>query len=280
MASSVKTTNSLIMTDSLDEQGERQYARTEPRPASTGPSRRFILLFGGLLVAILVPTFISFGMWQWNKAAAKEARQTLLDTRSHEPAVQLSAAPADAEALRFRQVSVRGVYEPQHQILIDNRVHQERAGYHVVTPLRIEGPAGSEMRVLVNRGWISANGTREMPAVETPTGPVELLATAVLPGTRFFTLAPEPSRAADAGWQMVWQNLDLDRYRKSVSFPLQPVVLQLDPQSSGGGFVRDWPRPDERIERHIGYAWQWFGFAVATVGIWLFFLVRPWFSRK
>ena len=278
MASSMKTTNSLIMTDARSEQVGDQYARADLRPASvsegSGTSRRFVVFLGGALVAILVPTFVSFGMWQWNKAAAKEARQTLLDTRASESPVQLSAQTADAESLRFRRITVRGHYEPQHQILIDNRVHQERAGYHVITPLRIDG---SEMRVLVNRGWISANGTRHIPSVETPTAAVELQATAIVPGTRFFTLAPEP---AGSGWQPVWQNLDLARYRQVVDFPLQPVVLQLDPQSSGGGFVRDWPRPDERIERHIGYAWQWFGFAAATIGIWLYFLFRPRTSRR
>ncbi|HEX5803074.1 MAG TPA: hypothetical protein VFY24_08610, partial [Azospira sp.] len=71
------------------------------------------------------------------------------------------------------------------------------------------------------------------------------------------------------------------RYRQAVDFPLQPIVLQLDPASAGGGgFVRDWPRPDERIERHVGYAWQWYGFAAATLGIWLFFLLRPWWARR
>lgn len=267
------------MTDNRDEQGSLQYARPDVRPASAAPSRRFVLFFGGTLVAILVPTFFSFGMWQWNKAAAKEARQVLLDTRSAQAPVQLSSAPVNAEALRFSRVTVRGVYEPQYQILIDNRVHQERAGYHVITPLRIEsqdGAKGSDMRVLVNRGWISAHSSRQMPTVETPAGTIELQATAIVPGTRFFTLAPEP---ASSGWQAVWQNLDLARYKQSVPFAVQPVVLQLDPESAGGGFVRDWPRPDERIERHIGYAWQWFGFAAASIGIWLYFLFRPRTSR-
>jgi surfeit locus 1 family protein len=274
------------MMDARDEQVGHQYARADIDPASaagstaewrgadTEPSRRFVIFIGGALVAILVPTFISFGMWQWNKAAAKETRQALLDTREKEPPVLLSAQAVDAESMRFRRVSVRGHYEPGHQILIDNRVHQQHAGYHVITPLRIDG---SEMRVLVNRGWISANASRQIPQVPTPTETVELQATAVMPGTRFFTLAPEPAGNA---WQPVWQNLDFARYRQAVDFPLQPVVLQLDPESAGGGFIRDWPRPDERIERHVGYAWQWFGFAAATVGIWLYFLLRPRFSRK
>lgn len=243
-------------------------------------SRRFVVFGGGLLVAVLVPLFVSLGQWQWHKAAVKEARQALLDARAAEAPVQLAATPVDAETMRFRRVVVRGTFETSKQILIDNRIHHEQAGYHVVTPLRIEGSEGSEgneLRVLVNRGWVAAGPSRAvLPEIATPQGPVELLATAVVPGTRFFTLGAAP---AGNEWQVVWQNLDLARYRTQVDFPLQPIVLELDP-ASPAGFAREWPRPDERIERHIGYAWQWFGFAAATVLIWLFYLIRPWLPPR
>jgi len=49
--------------------------------------------------------------------------------------------------------------------------------------------------------------------------------------------------------------------------------VQLDP-GAPGGYVREWPRPDERAERHRSYALQWFGFALASVAIWGYFLVR------
>ncbi len=255
-------------------------------PAGTAPSRRFVVFGGGALVALLVPLFVALGQWQWEKAATKTARQALLDARAAEAPVRLSAAPVDAEAMRYRRVVVRGVYEPERQILIDNRVHRERAGYHVLTPLRIDGgDAGGHsisLRVLVNRGWVPAAAEHHrLPAIATPAGTVELQATAVVPGTRFFTLGETP---ATVDWHdpaaRVWPNLDLARYRQAVDFPLQPVILELDPNSAGGGFVRDWPRPDARSERHVGYAWQWFGFAATTLGIWLFFLLRPWLHRR
>jgi surfeit locus 1 family protein len=254
-----------------------EHASTGEVPASTA-SRRFVIFGGGLLVAVLVPLFVSLGNWQWNKAAVKASRQALLDARAADAPIRLAATPVDTESLRYRRVTVRGTFEPQRQILIDNRVHHDQAGYHVVTPLRIEGTTGQEaLRVLVNRGWVPAGPSRAtLPEITTPDGSVELLATAVVPGTRFFTLGAEP---AGAEWQTVWQNLDLARYRTRVDFPLQPIVLELDP-ASPAGFVREWPRPDERIERHVGYAWQWYGFAAASVGIWLFFLLRPYFGRK
>jgi surfeit locus 1 family protein len=52
-----------------------------------------------------------------------------------------------------------------------------------------------------------------------------------------------------------------------------PVVVRLDPEAPGG-YVRDWPKPAERIATHIGYAYQWFGFAVATLCIYLYVSFR------
>jgi surfeit locus 1 family protein len=43
----------------------------------------------------------------------------------------------------------------------------------------------------------------------------------------------------------------------------------MSPQSSGG-FVRNWVRPDDRILTHLSYAYQWFGFAFATLAIYIF----------
>ena len=220
-----------------------------------------------LLVLLLVPLFISFGQWQWNKANVKESRQALRDERNAEPAVQVPSSPADPESLRYRQVVARGTYEPAFQILVDDRIHRERAGYHVLTPLRLEG---SEMRVLVNRGWVPALADHShWPQVETPTGVHEVTGMAVVPGTRYLALGPDSPSVDSSGWQVVWQNLDLVRYQKLINFPLQPMVIELAPTSLAGGFAREWPRPDEKIERHIGYAFQWWGFAVATIIIWL-----------
>jgi surfeit locus 1 family protein len=261
------------MADSSE--GSADYARSDGAQATVPSETRLPLpplrfrprLLPTLVALVLIPLFVAFGQWQWNKASAKEGLQTLFDARSAEPAVQLPSAPADPQLLRYRQVLVRGSYEPEYQILIDNRVHHELAGYHVLTPLRLEG---SEMRVLVNRGWVPALADHSRwPQVATPVGVLEVAGMAIVPGTRYLTLAPEAPAGASTSWQAVWQNLDLARYAREVPFPLQPVVIQLSPDSSAGGFAREWPRPDERIERHLGYALQWWGFAVATVIIWL-----------
>lgn len=215
-----------------------------------------------------MPLFIAAGQWQWNKAAAKASLQAELEARGADAALSMPTTRVDAESLRYRRLVARGHFEAQYQILIDNRTYRGQAGYHVITPLRLEG---SEMRVLVNRGWIPLQGDRgTLPTIDTPTGPVEVSGTAIVPRTSFFTLGKGETEAAHG----VWQNLDLARYGEAVSFPIKSVVLQLDADSPAGGFVREWPRPDDRRQTNLGYALQWWSFAATTVVLWLFLNFR------
>ncbi len=205
---------------------------------------------------------IALGNWQYAKFERKEAAQAQLDRRAADAPITLGGVLVEPEALRARPVVVRGRFEGGRQFLVDNRIHREQAGYHVITPLQIEG---SEMRVLVNRGWVPALARHsDVPAVATPDGTLELHGVAAVPGSRFFTLGSE----ADSGWQPVWQNLDLARFARLAGYPVQPVVLQLAADAPAG-FVRAWPRPDDRKERHLSYALQWYGFAASAVLIWL-----------
>lgn len=224
-----------------------------------------------LLAAALIAVFVALGQWQLGKARVKESAQARLDGQRSEPAVAMpTSLVAEPETLHLRPVLARGEYDAAGQILIDNRVLHERAGFHVLTPLRI---ASSETRVLVNRGWIPAPADRrQIPTVAVPSGPLLVEGTAVIPSRRIFALAPD---TAVPGGDAIWQNLDLDRYRGAVAHAVQPLVIELSPASPAGGFDRDWPRLDQRHERHRSYALQWFGFALATFGIWLWFALFP-----
>ncbi len=257
--------------------GGVDYAR--PSTADTGASaasgtqsRRSFrpALWPTLAAALLIALFLAAGNWQWNKAALKAERQQQLDSRGAQSSLAIPPTLVAPETLSYRKVVAQGYYEPQFQILIDNRTHNGQAGYHVVTPLRIEG---SDIRLLVNRGWIPAPGDRQqVPLIETPAGIVQLGGMAIVPPALFFSLG-SASENGNQEWQSIWQNLDLERYGKAVDFPIQPVVLQFDPQGAvgdaGGGFVREWRRPDERRFVNVGYALQWWAFAATTFALWL-----------
>jgi surfeit locus 1 family protein len=67
--------------------------------------------------------------------------------------------------------------------------------------------------------------------------------------------------------------MEMTRYAAAVPFPVQPVVVLLDPDSAGG-FTRDWSRLDAGISVHQGYAFQWFMLAAALASIYLFMSLR------
>ena len=250
---------------------EPALAPAAPAAAATSPARMHFRpgLWPTLLLLALLPLFLSLADWQWQKAERKSGAQSRRDQRGSEPPVSLPARRiADAADWQFRQVAARGEFLAAGQILLDNQVRHGSVGVSVLTPLRLEG--GSTV-VLVDRGWLPLAGDRSaMPHPEVPAGTVSLVGTAILPADRFFRLGAE---TAAAGKDAVWQHLDLARYRELSNLSLQPLILRLSPDSAHG-FLREWPRPDDRHERHRSYALQWLGFAIAAVMIWLWNALR------
>ncbi len=224
-----------------------------------------------LATLMVLPLLMSLGLWQANKAEQKQAMQDVYDKRGKSELAQIGTEPITVESVRFSRVKARGYYEPAYQIMIDNQISKGRAGYHVITPLHI---SGSNMRVLVNRGWVAVGADRNiLPVIDIPQGEVEVTGYAHDPSGKYLELGtPEIKQES---WQIVWQNLNIKRYTEAVSFPMHPIIILLDPASlsdttsSAGGFVRDWPRPDSRIDVHRGYAIQWYLLSIALLVIYL-----------
>lgn len=199
---------------------------------------------------------VALGLWQTRRAAEKESLQAMLDRRTAEPPLMLPPAPPAWDAVAMRRVSARGEYADRFGILLDNKVYRGRVGYQVVTPLRI---AGSNLHVLVNRGWIAAGRTRDdLPQVPVMAGPQTVEGIAVVPAEHVYELGSDSPRSA------VWQHLVLERYRAWSGLELAPFVLQ-QTSDVGDGLVREWDRPDTGADRHRSYALQWFSFAALAV---------------
>lgn len=215
-----------------------------------------------LAMAVAVGLCLALGIWQLQRAEAKRQQAAELTAQALLPAYALGALEASAEPLRYRRLSATGTFEASGQILIENRHYGGRTGYHVITPLRIDG---GDVRVLVNRGWIPADARGQATPAPVPDGPVMVNGEAHIPAPPAIALAG-PADAAT--WGERWPYLTLDLYRTRVNYPVQPVVILMDP-ADAGGFVRSWPREMPKEGMHLGYAVQWFAFAAIAVVIWL-----------
>lgn len=222
-----------------------------------------------LAALVLVGAFCGLGIWQLYRADVKRELQAEYDRRATQAPLRVGAEVQPVEALQFYRVEARGVYDVGYQVLLDNRVHQGVVGYHVLTPLRIDG---ADTRVLVNRGWVPLGGDRaRLPVIDPPAGSVSVSGIATVPRDGLSLGAPPPLARERP---TVWAQLDLAQYARAVPFAVQPVVILLDPQSTAGGYARHWARLDAGIAVHQGYAFQWFALAAAVLVIYVVLTVR------
>ena len=216
-----------------------------------------------LLLAVPIPLFVGLGLWQLDRAEQKRDQARLLSERARLPALEILAPVMDAQALRFRKLRAQGVFEADGQILIENRRHGNRSGFHVITPLRL---AGADMRVLVNRGWIPASPDGSPTPAPVPDGQVTVTGESHIPFPP--ALALHGGEDAAKEWGIRWPYLTVELYTAASGKPVQPVVILQGPEDAGG-FVRSWPREMPKEGMHIGYALQWFAFALIALVLWL-----------
>ena len=222
-------------------------------------SRRILRPLPLLAIAVILALLVALGVWQLRRAAQKQEMFNEFTARAQGPTIQVLTEPLGLEQA-WSRAQVSGQYTDHGQFLLDNRTHQGQPGFYVLTPFRIDA---SEVRILVNRGWIPLLRSRtELPEPPVPSDLREISGQLVAPMPAF-TLERE-SPVFDAPLR---QNLDLAFLAATAPFALHPYVLRLDADMPDG-FVRQWPVPDrQRVHRHHAYAAQWFGLALVFVGV-------------
>ena len=208
---------------------------------------------------------VNLGNWQLSRAEEKDDRQAKLNQLSQKPQISIPTSLIKLENYQFRKVEVHGTYIPSHTIYLDNKINRGRAGYQIITPVKLDE---SSMHVLINRGWIAAGRTRsDLPEVLTPSGKVTVSGIAESPTIRTLELSTETVSGK------VWENLHLDRYREETGLKLQPLVI-LQENEVKDGLLRAWTRPDSGSSRNLGYAFQWFAMALAIIILYLVLNVK------
>jgi cytochrome oxidase assembly protein ShyY1 len=224
-------------------------------------SVRRTAVFGWMLALLVIALFTRLGFWQ---LARMHEKQAMLDA-AHAVVRQRHALPmsAAADVPRSRDYdwsAGSGRFAALPPVLLDNQSHDERAGVRVY---RVFLPADAAP-LLVELGWLPVPGDRHMPPVSRPDGAMRIAG----------LLAPPPSAGIatpivqpQADGTLLTIALDLPLLRKALALPaLAPRVLKLDP-AIPLGYARDLDVLPNTLppERHLGYAVQWFGLALAVL---------------
>ncbi len=261
------------------------------------PGRFWVITLAAVLT---VAATVSLGRWQLSRAAQKEALQASIDAQKLKPPLtqaEFLAMDKATDALH-RPVRLRGLWLTPQTIYLDNRQMHGTPGFYVLTPFALEG---TEQTVMVQRGWIQRNfvDRTQLGAVETPAGIVEVTGLIEPPPSHLLELgtaapaasAPAASAPADAasatpapaveGYSPIRQNLDLEAFRAETKQPLRTDVSLQQTGAASEGLQRDWPAPALGLERHYGYAFQWFGLSALVVILYVWFqFITPFFRSR
>ena len=222
-------------------------------------------LWPTVVTLLLLPLMTGLGIWQLERAVWKQGLVDTHEGRARLSPVALVSLPKIDNEVQYRHVFVRGYYDMEHQLLLDNKTYQGYAGYHVLTPLQL---AESDAVVLVNRGWVPMGASRaELPAIPGTRGEVLVNGIIKLPPKKFFRLADV--NEANTDWPKVVQQLEPGELQQLLGRTLEPLTLLLD-KDDEYGFVRHWKAvygvtPD----KHRAYAVQWFTLAAVLLMIYI-----------
>lgn len=245
----------------------------------TSIDRHFWLLTLAAVMGMLVTA--SLGRWQLSRAAEKQALQALIEARGRMPAIDgqtllagAAGSAAVAQALVHRAVVLQGRWRPEHTVYLDNRQMQGRVGFFVVTPLQLTGPDAGML--LVQRGWAPRNFQehRRLPPVQTSgDAVVRVVGRVALAPSRLYEF-----QGGDGASSRIRQNLDLAAFRAETGLALADLtVLQTGPASEG--LRRDWPVINAGVDKHYGYAFQWFGLCGLMAVLYVWFQIVRRFIR-
>lgn len=228
-------------------------------------------LWPSVATLLVVPFLFSLGIWQLDRAGQKrELHHAYMQRQQAVPLDlnQLNINLRRKQEILWHRVSAQGQFDESVQVLLDNQVRNNQAGYFIFTPFRLQG---EDTWYLVNRGWLSAGPDRgKLPTLINRREMVRITGIAKSPQGTGITLGSQTTEEPVPGVFRV-NRIELEKLQEQLGRELMPYVIRLDADSPAG-YMRKWPQPGSDENMHLGYAFQWFALAILLLVI--FFLVN------
>lgn len=211
---------------------------------------------------VFASLFIFLGIWQIDRAGEKSYRMQAFAEQQKKFPMQLTNLSSE-----WSRVFVDGAYDPMHQILIDNQIHNGKIGYKIYTPFYF----GNNQIILVDRGWIPQGKSRnDLPNINFTS-----------PNLRIIGALVKPQRGVVAGQELItndWPRVSQTKSIKIISpaftEKILEMVLVLDP---GSQFLAEYIPIKPFVitpAKHYGYALQWFTMSIVLLSMFFYALKR------
>ncbi|MDC1536235.1 SURF1 family protein [Candidatus Thioglobus sp.] len=222
-------------------------------------SLRFIL--PSILITATFAFLVSLGFWQLDRADEKRGIEASIK-QANTGSVELIRKEEGLQSKEYYEVRLQGKYLSDKQFIYDNQIVDQVSGYYVLTPYALEGQSKA---ILINRGFIPWNGRRDKLADIVIGQETREIKVQISKPIKRMELKP-----SEVGIQfpVLIQSIDLQDMADRAKVDFSSVIGLLD-ASASNGFIRKWEPYTGSIEKHIGYAVQWFLMALvlAIIGI-------------
>lgn len=229
---------------------------------TSNPNKSFPVL-ATVVAFVAIVIMLALGFWQLDRKAEKDIRLANIEDAKQSHSISMDEAFSDIENYQDFTVVAQG--RPQTSFFyIDNKLLEGRAGFHVLVPY-----STSQGILMVNLGWIPAIGQRgTLPDFELPAL-TEIEGIVYLPLHNSFI---KETNKAYGQFPVLLQQVDLQEIGLHLGQAVLPATLRLLPDNSA--FMRQWQAVTMSPDKHLGYAVQWFGLAIAGLTVYLLSLLK------
>ncbi len=206
---------------------------------------------------------LALGFWQLDRKSQKQTRLDNIEEASGASAFQLSEIVTKSDQYLDYQIKAQGtLLEPT--FFIDNVIRDGRAGFYIMKPMSTNYGI-----VTLNYGWIPATGPRGKLPELTFEKTNEVTGILYLPTDN--VLVSETNRRYGQ-FPALLQQVDLDEISMHLDKDVLPFTIRLNQQDEI--YTREWQIVSMSPEKHLGYAIQWFGLAIAALTIYLLSVLK------
>lgn len=215
---------------------------------------KLLLLLMACAIELLL---LRLGFWQLTRADEKQQYLVQLqESVTSKKAINLSQVNATSQKLEWASGRIYFLDKPI--ILLDNQRKDRQVGVTVYQLARNE----TQQEFLVDLGWLLVPGTRVFPKPDALHGEYNVSGLLLPAPAAGFELGDAVSSLDEN--RLLVTRIDIEALSKQLDKPLLSRVLRIDP-SHAIGYERSLTVSSNTLppEKHRGYAFQWFGLALA-----------------
>lgn len=226
-----------------------------------------------LVFLIFFIVFIRLGFWQLDRAEQKKVINEKYKSRQETDLINLNNNEnKNSDLLLWRKAKINGSFYIEKNILLDNQIFNQTAGFNIITPFRLKD---SPWSILVNRGWHpNLNSRNLIPHINEVSKIKQLYGHLVKFPVAGIKLGEDNIEVVNSSIIRL-QRIDIEEINEFYSSQFLPYMIFLDPIVDND-LSSNFTLPVPESEKNYGYAFQWFAFAVTLFIIFL----KLGFKRK